>query len=388
MAVQLDAPNDLPAGTLLGHAVGWPTTDLMVINDNNKAQRNMGVWIAPTGGSDSLTRYFIVHNAASFPRDMTVRYEVAPESVRNVRVSKIELLGGRERQTATTVPTNGQTFKLSGMQPGENRWFGVTMSVVGTPKGRFLPVRFTEVANGQALNGLEIGPRVAAPQTVFYENLLLHAAIFRRLHALFSLKAQDESKEAAKLAEDHPLAAPYVKFIKSHGKPIADLSIDLLNLTSSAGDPFGIKPGILRLQTALKNGNPISIAIAHAALLEKLDGFASMLDKSTGDTADILQNVYWQKYLFARLPISEKTVEHVAANSAKFIHAFEANQAAPDAFGTLLQSLIPEFEQTAATFHSSKLDSSVTEMKTNLGNPQKLQKIHRDYLLALQGFSK
>ena len=29
--------------SLLGRAPGWPTTDLLVINDNNKAQRNMGV---------------------------------------------------------------------------------------------------------------------------------------------------------------------------------------------------------------------------------------------------------------------------------------------------------------------------------------------------------
>jgi len=147
----------------------------------------------------------------------------------------------------------------------------VTMSVIGATEGRFLPVRFTEVANGQALNGLEIGPRVAAPQTVFYENLLLHAAVFHRLQILFSLKAQEESKEAVELAKSDPTTAPYVKFMKSHGKPIAVLSTDLLQLTPSAGDPFGIKLGILRLQTALKNGNPVSIAIAHAALLEKLE---------------------------------------------------------------------------------------------------------------------
>src|SRR5262249_41576381 len=68
LAVEIDAPNDAPAGTLVGHAPGWPTTDLMVINDNNKAQRNMGVYSMMAGEASQDTFYAIVHNAATFPR--------------------------------------------------------------------------------------------------------------------------------------------------------------------------------------------------------------------------------------------------------------------------------------------------------------------------------
>ena len=35
--------------------------------------------------------------------------------------------------------------------------------------------------------------------------------------------------------------------------------------------------------------------MAHQALLNKVDALVSMLDKSKGDVADILQNVYWQR---------------------------------------------------------------------------------------------
>jgi hypothetical protein len=67
--------------------------------------------------------------------------------------------------------------------------------------------------------------------------------------------------------------------------------------------------------------------MAHAALLEKFDAFASMPDKAKGDTADILQNVYCQKALFARVGLPRDMVTQVTERSANFIHAFERNKA-------------------------------------------------------------
>ncbi len=66
LAVEISTPNDPSmAPSLLGRAPGWPTTDLMVINDNNKAQRNMGVY--STGGSGQVSFYAVIHNAATSP---------------------------------------------------------------------------------------------------------------------------------------------------------------------------------------------------------------------------------------------------------------------------------------------------------------------------------
>ena len=51
LAVEISTPADpIVAPSLLGRAPGWPTTDLAVINDNNKAQRNMGLSTTPARG--------------------------------------------------------------------------------------------------------------------------------------------------------------------------------------------------------------------------------------------------------------------------------------------------------------------------------------------------
>src|SRR5262249_11961037 len=42
LAVEITASNDpFDPPSLVGNTPGWPTTDLRIINDNNKAQRNM-----------------------------------------------------------------------------------------------------------------------------------------------------------------------------------------------------------------------------------------------------------------------------------------------------------------------------------------------------------
>src|SRR5262249_29174585 len=76
LAVEISAPGDafMPP-SLVGHAPGWPSTDLRVINDNNKAQRNMGLSTTPARGvGGRVGSYVIAHNAATFVRDMALRY--------------------------------------------------------------------------------------------------------------------------------------------------------------------------------------------------------------------------------------------------------------------------------------------------------------------------
>src|SRR5215472_8407266 len=53
--------------SLTMHAPGWPGTDLMIINDNNKAQRNMQVLgFGGMSGGTGMSAYVIAHNAATF----------------------------------------------------------------------------------------------------------------------------------------------------------------------------------------------------------------------------------------------------------------------------------------------------------------------------------
>jgi len=77
LGVQIATPADpFVAPGLNGNTPGWPSTDLMVINDNNKAQRNMGLSTTPARGVGASDCYFaIVRNAATFPRDVELHYD-------------------------------------------------------------------------------------------------------------------------------------------------------------------------------------------------------------------------------------------------------------------------------------------------------------------------
>lgn len=122
-AVEISTSSDpfMPP-SLLGRAPGWPTTDLMVINDNNKAQRNMGVYF----GADSaeITFYAIAHNAATFKRNMQLRYEAIRKALPALRNARIQVIG----QRGVSNFKSGDTITLRDMEPGENRWIGLTMA--------------------------------------------------------------------------------------------------------------------------------------------------------------------------------------------------------------------------------------------------------------------
>ena len=56
---------------LNGNTPGWPTTDLLVINDNNKAQRNMSVHYGLSGFGS--THYAIIRNASKKQGDFVLK---------------------------------------------------------------------------------------------------------------------------------------------------------------------------------------------------------------------------------------------------------------------------------------------------------------------------
>ena len=129
-------PADDFIGDLVGHAPGWPTTDLMVINDNNKAQRNMGIY--PALGASSASFFATIRNAANFPRDMVIRRKIDPRTAARLRGARIEIIGGdgEAQQSSDT----SDTIVLRSMKPGESRWLSLITLAPGNP-GR-LPSNF------------------------------------------------------------------------------------------------------------------------------------------------------------------------------------------------------------------------------------------------------
>lgn len=390
LAVEISAPGDpyVPP-SLVGNTPGWPTTDLRIINDNNKAQRNMGLSMTPARGagmSDSF--YAIVHNAATFPRDLVVRYEAEPSVQERLRGAAIEVIDGRNKRFKP-----GDSITLQNMQPGENRWIGLTFNPPLGEDGEILTVNFYELAGNTVVNGFAIGAQPSPMKWVIHNNLELHRSVFTRMAAGFQIaRAEEEAEAAQELLEQKGVSEKtYLEFLRSHFQSINRSVSDLIK-SQRAGDPFGAAKAVKTLGAAIQSEAVENAAVAHTALLNKLDSFLTMRQLSQGDTADILQNVRWQKDLYIRVPQLAQLgcSGALREQSEKFITAYGERKAGNRGFPELIRGLLECFRETAQALASNDLglEEDIATMQRNLSDLTTLQKAHRGYLLKLQGLEK
>jgi hypothetical protein len=383
LAVEITGPNDpFVPPSLLGNTPGWPTTDLRIVNDNNKAQRNMGLSTTPARGvglSDCF--YGIVHNAAPFPRDFELRYEAAREVASAFKSSVIEVIGGED------TPFRGSgSIRLTKMQPGENRWVGLRFPAAVGKEGQILAVNFLEVVEGVVVNGFGMGAKLAAIGDVIRERLQRHRSVFTRI-ATSGVNAAKESADAAgKLAGKRGLAeADYIHFMQTSVESVQRVLSELI-APSHGADTFRIGAALQGLSAAVSTGKADSMAIPHGCILNKVDSLLTMRQLVNGNVADILQNVRWQKYLYTtgvRL-IKVDCAADVRKRSHEFIQAYGVRKASNRDYSALVRVLLPCFQKTAGTLGDQALQALVPRLEQSLGDLVKLQKAHRDYLLRLQ----
>ena len=195
VAVEVSTPADpYLNASLHGRAPGWPTQDLEIVDDNNKAQRNMGLSTTPARGVGlSLSALFgIVHNAATFPRDILIRYMIPPEVMRRLKQVEIEVPGQdpiRARKSGTLV--------VAGVQPGENRWIGVRFRPPAGKESETLAMFFDEIVNGSAVNGFGLGMRLGSARDASIHTLNRHLSVFTRLLAGWKLPSAQTQVELA-----------------------------------------------------------------------------------------------------------------------------------------------------------------------------------------------
>jgi hypothetical protein len=390
LAVEISAPGDpYVAPSLVGNAPGWPTTDLRIINDNNKAQRNMGLSTTPARGagmSDCL--YAIVHNAATFLRDIDIRYEAAPQVQERLQEAYIHVIGEPSRRFKS-----GDTITLKNMQPGENRWIGLIFNPPPGSKGEILPVNFYEMVGGTAVNGFAIAAQLAPMTQVIQANLELHRSVFTRMAAGFEIaEAKEEIAAAQELIEkkDFPVEM-YLELLQSHLTNIKDTVLALIE-SQRTKDWFSAMEAVEILNASMKAGEAEPTAVTHTCLLNRLDSFLTMLQLSQGDTADILQNVRWQNDLYTKLPLLARLdcSEAVRAQSEEFITAYGERKIGNRDFPELLRGLLECFHETDHDLleYNLGLEENIVEIERNLGNLTALQKVHRDLLLKLQSLVK
>jgi hypothetical protein len=391
MAVEISAPGDPYAGpSLSGSAPGWGTAYLNILNDNNRAQRNMELSTTPARGVGlRVYSYALIHNAATFPRDIAVRYDAAPDVERRLRGASIEIVGGGIRPFKS-----GDTIVLVNMQPGENRWLGLSYNAPHGREGEILPVNFFEMAGKVAVSGFTIAARPSEMNRVMRDNLDSHRSVFARLTALLETPgAREETELAQKLKDQESLKeAEYLSYLRSHIQGI-ETSIRYVLCSNQQSDGFRIAEALRALTNAVKGGNAERAAVAHTTLLNRVDSFLTMHQLARGNSADILQNVRWQKELFTKkLTLADlQCSSSLRSISEKFILAYEMRKGSNKDYAALINSSLSCLREGAKLLNESRSAGplrGMIEVERNPVDLNALQKAHRELLLMLQTSAK
>ena len=160
----LDGRRSLRASGAAGLDAG--PGDYLVIDDNNKAQRNLDV--SHNTFHFAGLAFALIHNSALFPRDMVLRFD-SPAAER-LRGARVEVVGG-----GTVDFRSGGTVTLPTMQPGENRWIAVRHQV---PEGGAVPIHFLDVVDGKPVNGFTVLAGAVSSAVAIRENLRDHVQVF------------------------------------------------------------------------------------------------------------------------------------------------------------------------------------------------------------------
>lgn len=381
IAVEITGPNDgfIPPG-LVNTAPGWPA-GVAIVEDNNKAQRNLDV--SNNMADNGMADYALIHNAATFTRDMVLRYE-APKGAQ-VRDARIEMVGGETRAFRS-----GDAVVLKNMRPGENRWLGLRMT---QPKGEPVPVTFYELDKGREVNGFTIVARPVSLPEAIRGNLTDHAHVFRRLAASFKVEVGDSGGDAADalLKRERISPAEYLGFLKEHSQAM-NAAVAAAMKNQQAADVFGVQKTQEALLRAIGDGKVAEALSNHSILLHQLDAFTTMLQKAGGDPADIGQMVRWQEELYrtqARLQRLE-CARYVVEESRAFLRRYAGRAAGADAYSELMRKLGPCFRKTAETLEKGhgELERAADEIQRRLQSPAGLEKAHREFLLKLQDIAR
>lgn len=319
-AVEISTPADPFVGaSLRGRAPGWPDTDLEIVDDNNKAQRNMGLSVTPareSAGESAL--WAIVHNAATFRRDFELRIRwPIPRDLQGRPVVSI-VSPGREPQ----VIKDEARLVFRNMEPLENRWVGIRVRGAFGKRETVAAVFFDEMIGDSAINGFGLGLRFGADRDV-----AAHA--HERLRSVATRLVYGWKLDVAELL--HVIRGTKLKFPEG-GALVRSMVDAALRL---GRDQFGIEAAFdAFLRVVKKDG--LARLVALTSLMEAIDAHLTARQLARGNRADLLQTVKCHLAALETLKADDRAVREASARARRFIEAWEARKAGPGDVTTLL----------------------------------------------------
>ncbi len=374
LAVEISTPGDpVVAPGLTGRAPGWPNPDLMVIYDNNKAQRNMGVYTG-SGDSGAISYYAVIHNAATWVREMVLEFDP-----RMIGRTKLRVIGDAE-----TNKLEKSRLILTRMKPGENRWVSWLVPMRSNAKnGERARITITETLRGLPLNGFTLeSVRVPLPIAA-REALLLFARNLGRLGHLFKdNKAIEASKKLAEYAdkksvEGKRFIAEFEQYFSLYRQGLGK------SLELAKADPFNIGSGIEEVSNQLKGKDPAKVFPAVSSLNHGADAFLTYLDKQRGDVADLAQNMrILLRLLREDRRVDELTfVKNLIEQTTEFEQAYSHRKAGVKDYLAVVSQSLANLKEIDLKLQL-KQGNTISAMQHSGDNPQALQKAHRDFLIS------
>ena len=337
LAVEISAPDDPYVGqSLRGRAPGWPGQDLEILDDNNKAQRNMGLATTPARGVESCEAalFGIVHNAATFQRNVVLEY-VVPESLRR-RVKTVSIEGAGIRRLAAEA--RGRIV-LGDMEPGENRWLGVSFKPPTGRVGDIDVVNLFEMAGDAAINGFSLGTRLGPQPGVLRHTIERHRSVFTRLQHGWRIQGAEAEAEAALAALiTPPTPARWIRPLHDRWDAVGGMLLG----AAGADDPLAVAAAVKNAEIAMGRGAADAI-VCLGALMERIDMALTLQQLAVGDRADILQAARWQAELFERAFQHDQAGAALARAARTFVDAYGARRAGNGEYASLLRDGIESF---------------------------------------------
>jgi hypothetical protein len=384
LAVQINSADDpFIAPGLLGYSPGWPTGDLMVINDNNKAQRNLGVTHVMLGMTSQ--QFVRVRNAAFYTRDMRVRYDVPAAYLKQLKSAKLQILGSQAKNFRS-----GDELVLKGMKPGENRWIGVSLDSFTGKEGSEIPINFYEMKENQVVNGCTVLLKLSPLNDIIRAATEAQLSLLNRMRYGFQLEIDDEAIDLlGRLLKSRLLTGSYVKYATVLHLALKK-AYDQINVRSDKKTGLNLDKEFRVLGRDFSTTELKKVLSAHSIVLQKLDLLLTMRLLEEGDLACILSNVLWQRELYSsntslrRLKSSARMLE--VAN--RFIEGYRQSKVTVNDYPKLIGASMGCFNETAKSIRSKqlKLPESIAKLNENMSSLRKLQKAHYEFLSQLSDY--
>jgi len=390
LAVQISASGDeYKPPSLEGSSFGG------IVEDNNKAQRNIHVIPAPTPSPSPVPApppppggmgvHFVVHNPGLVKRLMILEFSVAAEALRQLVNPRVEVVGG---QKTRLLPQGLLT--LPDMQPGENRW--IRLSVDAVRGERPVPVSFSEPRRPrrrQTEGGVTLVFQPTAVSAVATRNLRLHQAAFARADTFLKLAGAPRQRwDSRELVGKPADMARYRQLLDSWVQPSSDL---LGAISKGAGtDPLQLKETLAFVRSQLRSKDDVALTMAHASWLDGVDAALTRLQLAEGDSADIPQNVRWQIGLLHRIgSLGNKLyAAKIEERSSDFLRSYAKGSLTARDYPKHVELILPELQALAAEAPTLNLTADLDNMRQALSSPVALQKAHRGFLLKLQSLDE